>query len=306
MLLLSSWSVAASPRSREPIKPIPIVSIEKPALVELGRQLFHEPKLSLDESISCAHCHPLDRGGVDGLPVSSGVDGREGRINTPTVYNSALQFRQFWDGRAATLEEQVDGPLTNPVEMAANWPLVIQRLEADKAYREQFGKLFAEGITPTNVRAALAHFQRTLLTPDSPFDRHLMGEAGAITKEQRKGYQLFKSYGCSACHQGRGVGGNMFQKMGVMKNYFKQRGGIQHVDYGRYNHTGRALHRFHFKVPSLRNVALTAPYFHDASAKSLPEAVRIMGYYQLGRSIPADHVQKIVAFLKSLTGKGLQ
>ena len=287
----------------EPIQPLPRTVEIDPARAALGKRLFHEPRLSGDATISCASCHPIDRGGADGMARSIGVGGQIGVINAPTVLNSGFNAFQFWDGRAATLEEQIDGPITDPREMASSWRRVIAVLEGDAGYRDAFALAFGDGITIANVKRAIADFERTLITPDSPFDRHLRGEPEAIGDQAREGYRLFKAYGCSACHQGRLVGGNMFEKMGVIIDYFSQRGEITEADYGRYNVTGQEEHRFEFKVPSLRNVALTAPYFHDASAATLEDAVRAMGYFQLGRTLPEEDVRRIVLFLESLTGE---
>lgn len=286
--------------------PIPPSPRQDPNLVALGKRLFEEPRLSKDDSVSCATCHPLDRAGVDGLPVSVGIEGKAGEVNSPTVYNSGLLFAMFWDGRVETLEEQVEHPIQSPVEMGANWGLVLQKLREDRSYRMAFAALFSDGISKQNIVTAIAAFERSLNTPDGRFDRYLKGEDAALDETEKRGYQLFKAYGCSSCHQGVAVGGNMFQKMGVARDYFKDRGNLTKADYGRYNVTGDELSKFEFKVPSLRNVALTAPYFHDAQAKSLEQAIQIMGRYQIGEEIPDDEVSAIAAFLRSLTGKELE
>jgi cytochrome c peroxidase len=283
----------------EPIRPLrPAEGLDR-AKIELGRRLFHETGLSGDGAVACATCHDLARGGADGLAVSLGAGGRAGSINAPTILNAALGFRQYWDGRAATLEEQIDGPLHAPHEMASSWPKALAALEADPAYSTSFERLYG-GVTEDAVRNALAEFQRSLPAP-APFDRFLAGDGAAISADAEAGYRLFKSLGCVACHQGAGVGGNMFQRMGLLADYFAQRDGVTGVDLGRYNVTGREEDRFVFKVPSLRNVALTAPYFHDGSAATLEEAVRIMARYQLGRSVTGEETRLIVAFLHTLT-----
>ena len=239
------------------------------------------------------------------MRFSVGVEGRLGAINAPTVYNSAFHISYFWDGRAATLEALVlDGPLQNPVELDSSWEQLLPKLRQDESLRRRFRTLFDDGLTRRNVAHAIATFLRSLVTTESPFDRWLAGEKEALSAQAKRGYRLFRSYGCIACHQGRNVGGNMYATMGIMGDYFKDRGTeITRSDLGRYNVTGRESDRHLFKVPSLRLAALTPPYFHDGTAATLDEAVRIMGRYQLGRDIPAEERADIVAFLKSLVGR---
>jgi len=292
---------AALARPGEPLLPLPEQMPLNGARVALGRALFHDTRLSRDNSLSCAGCHDLQRGGVDRLPRSRGVGGAEGQVNAPTVLNVAFNFRQFWDGRAATLEDQVNGPLQNPVEMASTWPETLARLSADGALKARFAEVFPEGLTPETVRLAIAEFERSLVTP-SRFDRWLRGDDQAISEEEKSGYRLFKRHGCSSCHQGVNVGGNLFQRFGVMDNYFANKKQVTQADQGRFNVTGREEDRYVFKVPTLRNVARTAPYFHDASARTLEEAVSIMGRYQLGVDLPKGDVALVVAFLESLNG----
>jgi cytochrome c peroxidase len=287
----------------EPITPIPLVSHLDRNKVALGRRLFSDAQLSGNGAIACAHCHDLSRGGVDGLPRSVGIGGAIGDINAPTVFNSGFNFRQFWDGRAATLEEQIDGPLLNPKEMGANWTEVDFRLRQDAAYRRAFAALYPTGITPDNVRDAIATFERSLTTPNAKFDRYLRGEKNSLDGDEFAGYLLFKKLGCITCHQGMNVGGNVYEKLGLFENYFEHRGNVQPVDYGRYNLTRHESDRYEFRVPSLRNVALTAPYFHDASAATLEDAVVIMAKYQLGVTLHRDETAKIVKFLNTLTGE---
>lgn len=287
----------------EPVLPLPPLPAQDGAKVELGRQLFHDRRLSADNGLSCASCHDLKRGGADGRRVSVGVGGAKGDINAPSVLTAAFNFRQFWDGRAASLEEQAGGPILNPVEMAASWPEVIDRLEADPAMKRSFLKIYPDGVTPDNVTNAIAEFERSLPRP-SRFDRWLRGDDTAISTDEQQGYQLFKKHGCIGCHQGVNVGGNLFQRFGIMSYYFNTKDKITRADRGRYNVTGRDDDLHIFKVPSLRNVALTAPYFHDGSALRLEEAVAIMGRYQLGIDLPPKDVALIVAFLSSLTSEG--
>jgi cytochrome c peroxidase len=287
---------------REPLGALPPASKLDPKIVALGRRLFHEARLSIDDKVSCSSCHDLANGGDDGRARAVGVSGKLGKVNAPTVYNAALNFVQFWDGRAATLEDQVNGPLTNPLEMGSTWDQALEKLRRDPYYSAAFASSYPDGLTAANVRAAIADFERTLVTRGSAFDRWLEGDEAAFSSEARKGYETFKAVGCIACHQGQNVGGNMFQRFGVLGDYFKDRGAVTEADYGRYNVTHDENDRYVFRVPSLRNVEFTAPYFHDASAQTLPAAVQVMARYQLGRKLSPEQVAAIIAFLKSLSG----
>jgi cytochrome c peroxidase len=238
---------------------------------------------------------------VDRKAVSTGIDGAQGEINAPTVFNSGLNFSQFWDGRAATLEEQVAGPIHNPVEMGSNWSEVIAKLKGDAGYLAKFSAVYPDGITAETIADAIATFERTLVTP-SRFDRFLQGDESALNAHEKRGHRLFIEYGCASCHQGAGIGGNLFHLFGVMPGYFKGRL-VSKADLGRFNVTAKDRDRHVFKVPSLRNVALTYPYFHDGSASSLNDAVVIMARYQLGIVLPYEDVGDIVAFLNALTGE---
>lgn len=286
-----------------PITPLPLKLELDLRKVELGRRLFHDPGLSSNGSVSCASCHRLNRGGVDRLPQSLGISGKIGSINAPTVFNSGFNFRQFWDGRAVSLEEQINGPLQNPVEMANTWSAIIASLEKDPKYRKAFSAIYRTGIQPGNVRDAIATYERSLVTPNARFDRFLRGDKSALDNRELAGYRLFRQAGCISCHQGVNIGGNLFQKLGIMEDYFAARGRVTSADMGLFNVTGKEVDRHFFKVPSLRNVALTTPYLHDGSALTLEDAVRIMGRYQLGKELHSDEVDKIVAFLKTLTGE---
>jgi len=287
----------------DPITPLPLtVSLDR-RKVELGQRLFNEPKLSGDGSVSCAHCHNLAAGGVDHLPHSRGIGGKEGGINEPTVFNSGLNFRQFWDGRAETLEEQIDGPLQNPAEMGGTWLRAITALSQDPYYQGKFKTIYDEGISEHSIKDALATFERSLITPNARFDRFLRGEHTALNAEELAGYRLFKQIGCTSCHQGQNIGGNMYQKLGIMDDYFAARGQVSEADMGRFNVTKREEDRHFFRVPSLRNVAVTPPYLHDGSAKTLDDAVKVMARYQLGKELDAADVTRIVAFLRTLTGE---
>ena len=285
----------------QPLYPFPKLDARK---IQLGDRLFHDRRLSVDGTISCGDCHQLDTNGSDSRARSIGVDDAEGTIKAPTVYNSAYNFAQFWDGRAATLEEQVGGPIHNPLEMNSNWGQVLVQLKRDPEMTAAFAEIYpVEGITPVTISDAIAIFERSLITTDAPFDRWLLGDDAALTEEQLHGYRLFNSYGCSSCHQGRNVGGNLYAYMGAMGDYFTDRGGeITKSDLGRFNVTGEASDRFFFKVPSLRLAALQKYYFHDASETNLKRAVQTMGRYQLGRKIPNKDAAAIAAFLESLVG----
>lgn len=286
---------------REPIAPLPDNTDLDPRKVALGERLFHDARLSADDTLSCASCHALDKGGADRTAHSAGIGGALGKINAPTVFNSGFNFRQFWDGRAASLEEQAAGPVHNPIEMGSSWPQVLAKLKRDRSYPAEFAELYPGGLQSHNIQDAIAAFERSLVTP-SRFDRFLRGEQGALDAVEQAGYLLFKNYGCTACHQGVNVGGNMYQSLGIFGNFFADRGKDAPEDQGRYNVTRREEDRHSFKVPSLRNVALTAPYFHDGSVARLEEAIRFMGRYQLGRELDEDEVGRIAAFLKSLNG----
>lgn len=300
-LCLACARVVAAPY--EPIQPLPPAPQLPPAKVALGQALFHDPLLSADHSVACASCHHLGEGGADtGKAVSVGIQQRPGKINTPTVYNAALQFRQFWDGRAATLADQIDGPLTAEWEMGNQWPKVLADLYGHPNYPERFNAVYGDGITRANVKDALQAFQQTLITRNAPFDRYLQGDQQAISAEAKRGYELFKKYGCASCHQGVNVGGNMFQVFGVINNYFKVRGHITEADLGRFNITGNAADRHAFKVPSLRMAKYTAPYLHDGSQATLAEAVNVMFKYQLGREAPEADKAAIVRFIETLAG----
>ena len=288
----------------EPITAIEALRDIDPARAKLGARLFSEARLSKDGTVSCASCHDLANGGDDGRTVSIGVGGEVGLVNSPTVFNADLNIAQFWDGRAETLEDQIDGPIQNKIEMANLWPEVVATLESDPSYAESFANAFPErGIARETVKIALAEFIRTLRTPGSRFDLWLSGEEGALSEREKHGYKLFKSYGCVSCHQGQSAGGNMFQVFGVLNEYFTRRGNITKADMGRFNVTGNEEDRHSFKVPSLRMAAHTAPYLHDGTAETLRDAVDAMFEFQLGREAPADDKEAIVAFIKTLAGK---
>jgi len=286
----------------EPIQPVPTPPALNAEKVALGKSLFHEPRLSADNSISCTHCHSLTTAGSDSMPRSIGIHGEAGLVNAPTVFNAALNISQFWDGRASTLEKQIDGPVHSPTELGSDWPVIIAKLSTDTAYLDAFSRLYADDITSDNIKDAIATFERTLITLNSPFDRFLRGETNAISAEAKRGYLIFKGYGCTSCHQGANVGGNMYQRFGVAKDYFADHPVDNQADFGRFNVTGLEEDRHVFLVPSLRLATLTAPYFHNGSADTLEEAIRIMAKYQLDRDISEHEIEMIIVFLDSLVG----
>ena len=300
---ISNEMVGTGSKLDEPIQPIPLEIRLDQRKVAVGGRLFHDARLSHDNTINCAKCHNLSQGGVDGLSHSIGTNASVGDVNALTVYNSGLNFKQFWDGRAETLEDQVNGPTQHPKEMASNWTEIIGKLKEDKDYVSSFGELYPDGITSQNVRDAIATFERKLITPNARFDRYLRGDMNAITQDEKAGYRLFKNFGCVVCHQGVNVGGNMFQTLGKFGNYFDDRGNAQKADWGRFNVTGNERDRYKFKVPTLRNVELTAPYFHDGTQTTLESAVQTMAKYQLGRPLSNEETDLIVKFLKTLTGE---
>ncbi|MGB2903579.1 MAG: cytochrome-c peroxidase [Candidatus Dechloromonas phosphoritropha] len=284
--------------NKEPIQPIAPAKVTNPALVELGKQLYFDPRLSKSGFISCNSCHNLSMGGTDNIKTSIGHNWNEGPINAPTVLNSSLNVAQFWDGRAADLKAQAGGPIANPGEMGFSHTLAVDMLQTIPGYVAEFKKAFGtEKVTIGEVTKAIAAFEETLVTPNSRFDKWLKGDKKALTKDELAGYQLFKDTGCVACHNGPAVGGNSFQKMGQVEVY-KASSPAE----GRSAVTGKDADRFNFKVPTLRNIELTYPYFHDGAANTLPEAVDTMARIQLGKKFTPEENAKVVAFLKTLTG----
>lgn len=280
--------------SSELITPIPTHVTVNASKAQLGKKLFFDARLSKDNTISCAMCHDLQNGGDDGLKVSFGIKGQKDTRNAPTVYNAVFNFRQFWDGRAKTLQDQAAGPITNPVEMGENFAHLIQKLNST-TYKQEFAKIYTKGITKETITNALAEYEKTLITPNAPFDLYLKGDKQAISQKAKEGYELFMQKGCISCHQGVNLGGQLYNKFGVFDDSNTR-------DLGRYEITKRVYDKGFFKVPTLRNIALTAPYFHDGRTSDLSKAVRLMANFQLGRTLPDLEVEKIVAFLKTLNG----
>jgi cytochrome c peroxidase len=308
--LLASYAIFCSDTFAapldEPILPLPnVAELHLDARkIKLGASLFNDVRLSKKDNSSCASCHNLSQGGVDGRTFSVGVDGQINSVNAPTVFNAANNTHQFWDGRANSLEEQINDHINDPTIMGAKWPEIIAKLSKDKSLSDSFKSVYADGINAAHATEAIATYERSLLTP-SRFDRYLKGEAGAISAEELAGYKKFKDYGCIGCHQGVNVGGNMFQKLGVMRDYFTQRGNPTKADLGRYNVTKLEEDKHVFKVPSLRNITLTAPYLHDGTMMSLNDAVGLMFRYQLGRHGSEADKALIIKFLNTLTGEQL-
>ncbi|WP_292414252.1 MULTISPECIES: cytochrome-c peroxidase [unclassified Methylophaga] len=296
--MLNISPVMADRLANEPIKPIQTFIITEPDKVELGKKLFFDPRLSRSGFISCNSCHNLSMGGSDNLPTSIGHNWQQGPINSPTVLNSSMNLAQFWDGRAADLQEQAAGPIANPMEMAFSHSLAIDVLRSIPQYVAEFNKIYgSDDITLDQVTNAIAAFEETLVTPNSRFDLWLKGNDNALTDTEIAGYQKFKQIGCVACHNGEAVGGSSFQRMGIMEPYQ-----TENPAEGRIAVTGKDADRFSFKVPTLRNVELTYPYFHDGAYWKLEDAVDVMARLQLGQELKEQDIKNITAFLKTLTG----
>lgn len=289
--------------TNEPIYPVPLEIPLNPKKVALGDKLFHEPRLSHNNTISCASCHILTTGGVDRLAHSMGMNGLVATTNTSTVFNSGFNFKQEWNGQYETLEEQAEGAIINSKRMASNWREIIGKLKQSMDYAKAFALVYDQGITRETIQDAIATYERSLYTPNSRFDQFLRGNNRAITPQEKEGYRLFKASGCISCHQGVNVGGNLFQKFGIIGDYFADRGNVTYADLGRFNVTGNEADRYVFKVPSLRNIVLTPPYFHDGSAQTLAAAVAVMAKYQLGRELSPEKIDLIVQFLRTLSGE---
>jgi len=279
----------------EPITPIVKLKNIDVQKAKLGEKLFFDARLSRDNTIACVSCHNLASGGDDNLQYSFGINGQKGNMNSPTVLNAVNNFRQFWDGRAKNLQEQASGPIENPIEMGFTFKELIPKLN-DSEYKTLFAKVYKEGITKNSITDAISEYEKTLVTPNAPFDKYLKGDKNALSQKQKEGYELFKSKGCISCHHGVNLGGNLYSKFGVVKD-------SKTTSLGRYNVTHKNRDKYYFKVPTLRNITLTAPYFHDGRTQSLEEAIKIMSQLQLGRYFTQDEVEKIEDFLHSLEGE---
>ena len=292
-------------RAAEPVRPIDQSIEVDDAKAALGFALFHDPRLSIDNTVSCSTCHALETAGVDNHQYSHGVNDQLGGVNAPTVYNAVYNFVQFWDGRAATLAAQAAGPPLNPVEMASpSFDDIIAKLKADREFSKAFNAVYPDGLTEANITDAIEEFERTLITPNSRFDKWLLGDDSALTADELKGYELFKQYDCATCHVGQNLGGQSYELMGLRRHYFADRGlELTVEDNGRFKETQAERDRHRFKVPGLRNVEHTWPYYHDGTRETLEEAVRDMGIYQSGVELTSAEVDQITGFLKTLTGE---
>ena len=281
----------------EPIRPIPRHLDYDHKKADLGFLLFLDPKLSEDGTVACVSCHSFEHGGADPRPVSIGVHGKKGAANAPTVYNAYFNFRQFWNGRAKDLKDQANGPIHNPVEMAMNTKKITAYLRNNPLYAKKFEKIYHHQASFNDALDAIAEFEKALYTPDCRFDLYLRGE-GALTPLEKKGYTLFKRLGCITCHNGINIGGNSYQKMGLIVPY-----PWSPTNPDRYAVTQNHADKNVYKVPTLRNIVLTAPYFHDGSAATLKDALKTMAYHNLGFDLDPDEMKALIAFLKTLTGK---
>ncbi len=288
-----------------PLEPPAIEGVTAtPPMVELGKALYFEPRLSASHNISCNSCHQIGLGGVDMLPTSIGHNWQTGTRNAPTVLNAVFNTAQFWDGRAADLKEQASGPVENPIEMAITHQHAIEMLNGIPGYKPMFEAAFPKDddpITIQNVETAIAAFEATLITPNAPFDQYLRGEADALSAEEKEGLQLFIEKGCASCHNGIGVGGGMYSPFGVVEKPGADI--LPPADKGRFEVTKTADDEYVFKVPTLRNIGLTPPYFHSGQSWDLKQAVGVMATSQLGENLSDDQIEKITVFLQSLTGE---
>ena len=283
-------------------EPLPASIIDEKkntALIALGKKLYLDPKLSVNDTISCNSCHQLNNFGVDSQPTSPGHEGKRGGRNSPTTFNAALHIAQFWDGRAKDVEEQALGPILNPIEMGMpSEAAVVDKLKKIDEYKAMFAEAFKDEKDPIqykNVGKAIGAFERTLITP-SRFDDFLKGDENALNDAEKRGLQKFVHMGCANCHNGVAIGGNSYKKIGLVEEY-------KTSDVGRFAVTGLETDKKVFKVPSLRNITKTAPYFHDGSVKTLDEAIEEMAEHQLGRKVGPGFVEDVKAFLGALTAK---
>ncbi len=301
--------LAAEEFKNEPIRPIPDSVAVDARKVELGYVLYHDTRLSGDGTISCASCHGINTAGVDNHQYSDGINEQIGGINAPTSFNAVFNFVQFWDGRAENLAAQAAGPPLNPVEMgSASFEEIAARITEDKEFTAKFNEVYPEGLCEVTITDAIAEYEKTLITPNCAFDKYLKGDKDALTAEQIEGYAIFKEYNCATCHTGVNMGGLSYEMMGQRANYFQDRetnmkSGLTDSDNGRWAQTQVERDRYRFKTPTLRNVALTWPYYHDGSVETLEEAIAMMSKYQVGKEMPADKVAKVKSYLDALTGE---
>jgi cytochrome c peroxidase len=271
--------------------------------VELGKQLFSDTIMSSKNALSCSSCHDLSHGGTIAMKRTVGYSGKMHRFNAPTVFNVGNNYRLGWRGDFTSLEAQNEKVLTDENLMAIDWETLLSRLRNHSRYGEQFDAIYGRPVDENGVLEVLASFQQSLVTPDAPLDKYLRGDTKAMSAMAIRGYELFQSYGCVSCHQGSNIGGNMFQKFGVFADPSLESGPTRDGDLGRWMITGADRDKGVFRVPSLRNVAVTAPYFHDGRVETLSQAVSIMARVQLGRELPDPDLMALVAFLESLTGE---
>lgn len=285
------------------IFPLPNPPSSTDEKTKLGALLYRETVFSDNYSLSCNSCHSLQKNGIDQLATYVGLGDKKGNINTPTILNSKLNFRQFWNGRAKNFSEVIEDHIASKTVFSTSWPIILKRLSSNDTYIDLFKRNFQNGeINAANVKDALISFLNNLVTPKSSFDRYLNGDENAITNESKKGFNLFKQYGCITCHQGPNLGGNLYQKLGIYKDYYLPTEDNP-VNLGLYIVTKDPNDKFVFKVPTLRNITLTAPYLHDGSIQTIEEMIKIMGTYQIGQTIPDDDVKSIVKFLETLNGQ---
>jgi len=297
ILVIMLFFIACSANVTELITPIPQnIKYDKQKAL-LGKKLFSDPRLSRDNTISCASCHNLSTGGDDNKQFSTGIDGKVGNINSPTVFNTTFNLSQLWSGKAKNLKDQAYLSLFKSSVMDGNKTQIIEKLNQDAKYSAKFKTIFTDAITIENVIDAIAEFEKALITPNSKFDKYLRGDKNSLNIDEKKGYKLFKSYGCISCHNGVNIGGNLYQKFGIIKQYKDITNQL-----GRYNVTANEEDKYHFKVPSLRNIELTAPYLHNRSIKTLASTIEKMIVYQIGQTPNKEDIQKIEAFLNTLTG----
>ncbi|MDN5200747.1 cytochrome c peroxidase [Fulvivirgaceae bacterium BMA10] len=280
----------------EPITPLRALALKDSAKLMLGRMLFYDSTISSND-MACISCHALDKAGAH--PAEQAGHVFPGKFNSPSIYNTKYYARLFWDGRIYNPEDQIRINLKNGMGITPEE--VAEKLADDSNYSGKFDEIFTDGVTSKNIIDALLEFQFSLISI-SRFDKYLSGENSAITEQEKEGYKLFKELGCSSCHQGITIGGNTFQKFGIIKDYFEELDSVKQIDYGLFNTSQDEKDKFVFRVPSLRNVAITAPYLHDGSIKTLEEMVEIMAEYQLGINLSNEEVDKIISFLNTLTG----
>lgn len=287
----------------EPILPIPLTNNLNPDKVELGERLFKDRELSSTRSYACETCHLFDKGATDQTVLSPAINGENRALNTPTLFNIGQMKLLTWSGKRTTLGNTAEAIIKSKKGLGTDWPTLLKVLEANPAYASSFKAIYPDGIQIENVKDAMAEFMASLDTPNSRFDQYLRGDSTALTKDEISGYQLFKSYGCASCHQGVNLGGNMMAPSGIFSNFVKERGNETPADLGLFNKTGNLDDKYVFRVPTLRNIAITQPYFHDGSSDSLDQAVDVMARYMLGRNLSVEEITLIVKFLETLTGE---